>query len=239
MVVGLTYSVIAPLISIFCTVAFSMLMVVYHHHTAYVAQTQDKSGGEFYIRAINQLFVGLYVMELSLIGLFLLVRDIDISNGNAVGNPCAIQAIIMSVIFILTIVFQYLLNRAFNPLFRKFIFLPRDVGHLGRIPSHKLTSVNKNTLGSATLNRHCFQPDLFDLELPTIWVPSIISEFIQKWNVNYWERTAFLFAKKDGNVLEVDDKNAEAPKPTVLYEIIEDKLGRNFLERRSFLRKLA
>lgn len=56
-------------------------------------------------------------MELCLVGLFFLVRDSD-ELGNSVGTPCKGQAIIMIVVFLLTIVYQYLLNKAFGPLFR-------------------------------------------------------------------------------------------------------------------------
>ena len=56
-------------------------------------------------------------MELCLIGLFFLVRDVD-SQGNAVGTPCKGQAIVMIIVFAGTIIFQWLLNKSFSPLFR-------------------------------------------------------------------------------------------------------------------------
>ena len=59
-------------------------------------------------------------MELCLIGLFFLVRDVIIVDGvaKAVGTPCKPQAIIMIVIIVFTIIFQWLLNNAFGPLLR-------------------------------------------------------------------------------------------------------------------------
>ncbi|KAL8702043.1 MAG: hypothetical protein Q9224_000213 [Gallowayella concinna] len=68
--------------------------------------------------AINQLFTGLYVMELCLVGLFFLVRDADEKGNQLATTPCKGQAIIMIVVLILTIVYQFLLNNAFGPLFR-------------------------------------------------------------------------------------------------------------------------
>ena len=56
-------------------------------------------------------------MELCLIGLFFLVRDSD-ERGNAVGTPCKGQAIVMIVVLFLTVIYQWLLNKAFAPLFR-------------------------------------------------------------------------------------------------------------------------
>ena len=75
------------------------------------------TGGLLYPTAINQLFTGLYVMEICLIGLFLLVRNAT-DQGIAYGTPCKGQAIIMAVVFTFTVLYQWLLNRAFGPLFR-------------------------------------------------------------------------------------------------------------------------
>ena len=83
----------------------------------YVSTFRLDSGGMFFPKAINQLFTGLYVMELCLIGLFILVRDVD-SAGNAIGTPCTGQAIVMILVLIGTIAFQWLLNDSFGPLFR-------------------------------------------------------------------------------------------------------------------------
>ena len=56
-------------------------------------------------------------MEVCLFGLFLLVRDSD-KDGYAVGNPCYAQAIIMGIVFVATAIYQWLMNKAFSPLFR-------------------------------------------------------------------------------------------------------------------------
>lgn len=71
---------------------------------------QFDTGGLLFPRAINQLFTGLYFMEVCLIGMFFLVRD---ENGDV---ACQGQAICMIVILILTIGYQILLNNAFSPL---------------------------------------------------------------------------------------------------------------------------
>lgn len=75
------------------------------------------TGGLLFPTAINQLFTGLYLMELCLIGLFFLVKDAS-SDGTAYGTPCKVQGIIMIVVLVLTFLYQWLLNRAFGPLLR-------------------------------------------------------------------------------------------------------------------------
>lgn len=110
--IALIYSVVAPLISIFAIITFSLLWVANRYNMLYVTRFKTDTGGVLYPRAINQTFTGLYVMELCLIGLFLLIKD----EGDAsVGYP---QAIIMIVALILTGLYQYLLNASFGPLFR-------------------------------------------------------------------------------------------------------------------------
>ncbi len=110
---GLVYSVISPLIMIFNIITFSLFWITYRYLTLYVTVFRFDTGGLLFPKALNQLFTGLYVMELCLIGLFFLVRNPD---GN--GVPCKGQGIIMIIIFIFTIIYQYLLNQAFSPLFR-------------------------------------------------------------------------------------------------------------------------
>ena len=57
-------------------------------------------------------------MELCLIGLFFLVDGVDPKTGNKTSAVCKIQGIIMFVVMVLTAIYQWLLNKAFAPLFR-------------------------------------------------------------------------------------------------------------------------
>lgn len=110
--IGLIYSVIAPLISIFAIITFSLLWIAHRYTMLYVNRLSVDTGGVLYPRALNQTFAGLYIMEVCLVGLFFLVRD---NEGNLACTP---QAIIMIVVTILTALYQYLLNYSFGPLFR-------------------------------------------------------------------------------------------------------------------------
>jgi hypothetical protein len=120
--IGLIYSVISPLILVFNIVTFGLFWFVYRYTTLYVNKFRFDTGGLLFPKAINQLFTGLYIMELCLIGLFFLVQDITFdSSGIAhpgTSVPCKVQGIIMIVVLILTALFQILLNWAFSPLFQ-------------------------------------------------------------------------------------------------------------------------
>ncbi|KAJ2902600.1 uncharacterized protein MKZ38_000361 [Zalerion maritima] len=110
--IALIYAIVAPIICIFAVITFSLLWVAHRYNMLYVTRFDNDTGGVLYPRAINQTFTGLYVMELCLVGLFFLVEDEDGTN------VCTPHAITMIVMIILTVIYQYLLNRSFSPLFR-------------------------------------------------------------------------------------------------------------------------
>ncbi|KAK5955526.1 hypothetical protein OHC33_003166 [Knufia fluminis] len=110
--IGIIYSIISPLILVFNIITFSLFWFVYRYNTLYVTRFTLDTGGLLYPNAINCTFVGVYVLEVALIGLFFLVRD---ENGSV---ACEGQAIGTIVMLILTAGYQILLNNAFSPLFR-------------------------------------------------------------------------------------------------------------------------
>ncbi|KAG9234998.1 hypothetical protein BJ875DRAFT_375275 [Amylocarpus encephaloides] len=110
--IAIIYSVVAPIIIIFAIITFSLLYMANRYNMLYVNRFQLDTGGLLYPRAINQTFTGLYFMEVCLVGLFFLVRD---ENGKL---ACSSQAIIMIVAIFLTVLYQYLLNMSFGPLFQ-------------------------------------------------------------------------------------------------------------------------
>lgn len=109
---GLIYSVVSPFIMIMMLLTFSLFWFTYRYQMIYVSYAKAETNGLIFPKAINQLFTGLYFLELCLIGLFFLQKGPD------GGTPCAPQAIIMIVTLGFTILFQILINRAFGPLFK-------------------------------------------------------------------------------------------------------------------------
>lgn len=73
-----------------------------------VLPTHD-TGGLLYATALNQLFTGIYVLELCLLGLFLLLRN------EQQGCACIGQAVIMLLALVLTIGYQCHLNTTQRP----------------------------------------------------------------------------------------------------------------------------
>lgn len=100
---------------IFVSVTFSLFWVAYRHNYYYVQRNKVDTHGLLFNNAISQLFSGIYVMEIALIGLFLLVRD---SQDNV---ACKSQGIIMIVVLILTAIVHFVMEQHLRPLYE---FLP-------------------------------------------------------------------------------------------------------------------
>ncbi|KAL8684387.1 MAG: hypothetical protein Q9224_006386 [Gallowayella concinna] len=117
-VIGFIFCVVSPLMLIFVSITFSFFWVAYRHNYYYVQRNKVDTHGLLFNNAISQLYAGIYVMEIALIGLFLLVRD---SDDNV---ACKAQAIIMIVVLILTAAFHFVMEQHLRPLYE---FLPVTV----------------------------------------------------------------------------------------------------------------
>ncbi|KAF1849375.1 DUF221-domain-containing protein [Cucurbitaria berberidis CBS 394.84] len=109
--IGIIYSVVSPLILIMMVITFCLFWFTYRYQMIYVSYAKAETNGLIFPKAVNQLFTGLYFLELCLVGLFFLQRDTK-------NEPsCVPQAIIMIVVLGATLLYQFILNRAFGPLF--------------------------------------------------------------------------------------------------------------------------
>ncbi|TPX72878.1 hypothetical protein SpCBS45565_g00068 [Spizellomyces sp. 'palustris'] len=72
--VGLTYCTVAPLVLVFVVLYFGSYAVAYGYQMQYVYSHLAQTGGLYLHTAARQLFVGVYLHQLVLLGLFLLKR---------------------------------------------------------------------------------------------------------------------------------------------------------------------
>jgi hypothetical protein len=86
-------------------IGFPLAWFVHRYSFLYATKFRFDSGGLHFPTVINQLFTGVYLMEICLTGLFFLVRD---ENGKAV---CKAQAIIMIISIVATVGWQIWLNK--------------------------------------------------------------------------------------------------------------------------------
>jgi hypothetical protein len=85
------------------TVAMALFYLAWRYNVLFVTDTQIDTRGLIYPRALKQLFTGLYLAEICMIGLF--------------GASVAIGPLVLMVVFLIfTALFHISLNSALNPL---------------------------------------------------------------------------------------------------------------------------
>jgi len=110
--IGLAYSVISPLINGFALLAFALFWFAYKYLFIWVYDVPKvgETGGFFYYHALQHLFIGLYIQQICLCGLFFLAQNSDKS-------PSSIpQAALMIVLIALTAFFHVVINSGYGSL---------------------------------------------------------------------------------------------------------------------------
>ncbi|KAK2613904.1 hypothetical protein N8I77_000775 [Diaporthe amygdali] len=102
-VIAITYAAIAPLVLGWATIGMALFYFAWRYNVLFVTDTQVDTRGLIYPRALKQLFVGVYLSELCLIGLF--------------GASVAIGPLVLMIAFLVfTVLFHLSLNHALDPL---------------------------------------------------------------------------------------------------------------------------
>ncbi|RFU77492.1 hypothetical protein TARUN_4706 [Trichoderma arundinaceum] len=102
-VISITYSVIAPLILFWSTIGMGLFYLAYRYNVLFVTETQIDTHGLIYPRALKQLFSGIYLAEICMVGLF--------SVSKAAG-----PAVLMAIFLVFTILYHITLSRTLDPL---------------------------------------------------------------------------------------------------------------------------
>ncbi|KAK5177136.1 phosphate metabolism protein 7, partial [Cryomyces antarcticus] len=109
------YACIAPLVLAFAAIGLWFFYFAYRYKLLFVSNANIDTKGLVYPRALQQLFVGLYVAELCLVGLFAIKA----------GTPGAIgPLILMIILLIFTALYHVSLNAAIDPLMK---YLPKSL----------------------------------------------------------------------------------------------------------------
>jgi len=140
--VGIIYSVIQPVICVFVLFTMALLWMLNKYILEYAADQPDslETGGLFYRRALNTIFVGLYVEEILLAVLFLFFRN---SSNSTTGTGIA-GAVIMIIMIVLTIAFQIYMHFRY----------PRDKWYfVDPAHPHALSEKDQQFVGGLTVER--------------------------------------------------------------------------------------
>jgi hypothetical protein len=113
--IALIYSVIAPLILPLTILGFGIWWISTRYQMLYIYQYRQDTGGLLFPVAITQLFTGLYVLELFIIGFLGLALSADSNSA-----PKSIVPMIVFVAIVLsgTIMFHRIVKGAFQPILK-------------------------------------------------------------------------------------------------------------------------
>jgi hypothetical protein len=111
-VISLGYMMISPIINGLACVTFFLLYQVWKYLFLWQLDqpASGDTGGLFFPKAIQHVFVGLYVQQVCLAALFILARD---QNANPSGT---IEFAFMIILIIITVLFNLVLNSSYGPL---------------------------------------------------------------------------------------------------------------------------
>ncbi|KAF9426992.1 hypothetical protein BGZ94_005691 [Podila epigama] len=105
--IGILYSTIAPLVLPFVTFYFTMFYLVYRHQFLYVYNNPIETGGLAFPRAVKQVYTGIFISEITILGIFLAKQ----ATLNIVPQMVLIIILIVATAFSLSA-----MNQAFNPM---------------------------------------------------------------------------------------------------------------------------
>ncbi|KAF1913984.1 hypothetical protein BDU57DRAFT_480761 [Ampelomyces quisqualis] len=110
-IIAIAYACIAPLVLGFAAIGLAIFYYSYRYQLLYTVQPKVDTKGHCYTLALQQILTGVYIAELCLFGLFSLRK--------ATG-----PTIMIAILFVATVVFNYTTNRYFAPLEQ---YLPADL----------------------------------------------------------------------------------------------------------------
>ncbi|EAT92483.2 hypothetical protein SNOG_00988 [Parastagonospora nodorum SN15] len=110
-IIAIAYACIAPLVLGFAALGLGLFYYSYRYQLLYTNQPKVDTKGHCYTLALQQILTGIYIAELCLFGLF--------SLRNATG-----PSIMIALLFVATVIFNYTTNRYFAPLEQ---YLPADL----------------------------------------------------------------------------------------------------------------
>lgn len=115
-VIAVSYAIIAPLVGIFAVIGLTLFYLAYRYNFLFVYGLENDTKGLMYATCLQQMFVGIYLAEFCLIGLFAIGTG---ASGGALGP--LILGIILAVI---TVLYHWSFQQAVSPLLS---YLPKTL----------------------------------------------------------------------------------------------------------------
>ncbi|KAA8650426.1 putative DUF221 domain protein [Aspergillus tanneri] len=134
-VIAIAYSCIAPLVLAFATIGLYLFYFAYRYNMLYVSNADIDTQGKAYIRALQHITVGCYLLIVCLIGLFAI--------GTASARIALGPLILMIILLVFIVLYHVSLNSALDPLIN---FLPKNL----EVEEEALLSHEKAVLSKAS-----------------------------------------------------------------------------------------
>jgi hypothetical protein len=155
--------VVCPLILLFSVFCFGTLWILYRYNPPKLSEFAFPTG-TFYPTAIRQLFLGLYFLELCLIGLFFLVRNSD-DKATCIG-----QGVIMILVTVCTLTFQYCLDKQHGRLHMTLNHFMSYIKHLRN--AHETSEQESSASRNGQILDGITQSQSLRNTQAIIWIPS-------------------------------------------------------------------
>jgi hypothetical protein len=146
----IAFSAIAPIILVIGGIAFAILWAAHRYSCLYVNKPESDNGGRLYPAALLQLFTGLYVLQLCLIGLYALSQN---THGNRGWIPLVGM---MALTLVCTVFYNQKLVEIYCPLFSGKV--------MEDVPEEELALASWRSKDQA-------QNSILRAERPVVWIP--------------------------------------------------------------------
>ena len=158
----------------FATIGLSLFYLAWRYNILFVTDNKLDTRGLIYPRALKQLFAGIYIAELCMIGIF--------------GASTAFGPLVLMIIFLVfTALFHISLNNAINPLLYN---LPRSLIE-SEDESLRIESQASSNLKNGHTNSEGEKSAAKPLDGPASSAPAkkpgFISKFLKPWNFDNYE----------------------------------------------------
>lgn len=208
-VISITYAPIAPLCLGFSAIGMSLFYFAWRYNVLFVTDTGIDTRGLIYPRAIKQLFTGIYLAELCLIGLF--------------GASVATGPLVLMIIFtIFTVLFHISLNNALDPLLYNLpqSLMAEEESRLASLEeSYSNEKTSKATNGDGPGSVSCLPSRLDKLPLtfsqptPAPKKANALTKFLKPWLYADYEFMRSLVPHHEFNFGVTDELEANAYYP--------------------------
>lgn len=166
--IGLTYSIISPLISIFVIFILVLVLLYYKYSLRYIYShiNESETYGRLYPTALLYLYSGIYCLECCLIGIFFLLQN---SSGN---NSLKIQGWIMTGILLMTIFGNITIYERYSKYSSCFpVLRDNDTGNNDTGNNDNDNNDNDDSQANMLNLDMLYLHPYFKYEVPKVWLP--------------------------------------------------------------------